>query len=187
MNFTKHIFSQNDDILSKQIINEQIKNDWSGLSCDASKICSELNISGLFDSKVTKKQFKLNVKKVCSQTNENDLKRQISSYKKMSAIRDEMAKGNGYFFCQNLQSVRTIFRFRVEMFEAKLNFKNKAEYKNENFMCDSCMSQTDENTHVLFCPSYSTLRENKNMNDDSHLSEYLQKVLQIRMKLRLDR
>ena len=73
------------------------------------------------------------------------------------------------------------------MFEAKYNFENKPEYKNENYLCDSCMSQIDHNTHVLHCPAYASLRQNKNLNDDKHLALYLQKVLDIRMKLRLDR
>ena len=68
-----------------------------------------------------------------------------------------------------------------------MNFKNNPEYKKEHYLCDSCMSQIDENTHVLYCPSYSMLRENKNLNDDTHLAQYLQKVLDIRMKLRLER
>ena len=68
-----------------------------------------------------------------------------------------------------------------------MNFKNKPKYKKEQFLCDSCMSEVDENTHVLYCPSYSALREGKNLNDDNHLANYLQQVLEIRMKLRLDR
>ena len=73
------------------------------------------------------------------------------------------------------------------MFEAKSNFKHKPEYKKEQFLCDSCESEIDENSHVLFCPSYSTLRQEKNLNNDTHLAEYLQQVLEIRMKLRLNR
>ena len=99
-----------------------------------------MKISGLMDPSVNKRHFKLSVKKACEQMNANDLKEQMSSYKKMSAIRDEITKGNGYFYHENLQCVRTIFRFRVELFEAKINFKHKQEYKRENFLCDSCMS-----------------------------------------------
>ena len=105
----------------------------------------------------------------------------------MSALRDEISKGNKYFFQESLHNVRTVFRFRVDLYEAKLNFKNKPEYKRENFLCDSCESASDENTHVLFCPSYAILREGKNLNDDSHLAEYLQQVLEIRTNLRLNR
>ena len=118
--------------------------------------------------------------------NNEDLKSQISTYKKMSAIQEEVRKGNAYFFRESLSTVRTLFRFRVDLFEAKMNFKNKQEYKEENYLCDSCMSAIDRNTHVLFCPSYRELREGKQWNKDTHLTEYLQQVIEIRMKLRLD-
>ena len=54
----------------------------------------------------------------------------------------------------------------MELFEANMNYKNKPEYKKEKYLCDSCESQIDHNSHVLFCPSYSGLRQEKNLNDD---------------------
>ena len=105
----------------------------------------------------------------------------------MSALQNEIQKGNSYFFSETLKNARTLFRFRVELYESKLNFKNKCEYKAEKFMCDSCESQVDHHLHVLFCPSYSSLREDKSMNSDSDLAQYLQKVLEIRTKLRLSK
>ena len=116
----KHINCQDEQTnLSKQIMNEQIANEWPGLSKQAQSICDKLKVTGLFDNKITKKQFKGMVKKACIQCNEQDLQDQISQYKKMSALRDESTKGNGYFYTETLKNARTIFRFRVEIFEAK--------------------------------------------------------------------
>ena len=75
----------------------------------------------------------------------------------------------------------------MELTEAKLNFKQKPEYKAEGYLCDSCESEVDENTHVLFCSSYKSLREGKDLNSDSDLCDYLRKVLSIRSELRLNR
>ena len=105
----------------------------------------------------------------------------------MSAIRDEVKKGNSYFFKETLENVRTLFGFRVDLYESKMNFKNKPEYKAEKYLCDSCESETDVSTHVLFCPSYSVLREQKDLNNDKHLANYLKQVLEIRTQLRLNR
>ena len=188
LNFVKHITCQDEvSNLSKQILNEQLANKWDGLTKDAQLICDEINLSGLFNTDIGKIQFKSLVKKACRTYNDKDLKHQIAQYKKMSALRDEESKGNGYFFNQTLYNARTIFRFRTELFEAKLNFKQKPEYKRENYLCDSCESAIDSNSHVLYCPSYSDLRQDKNMNNDSDLANYLQKVLEIRTKLRLNR
>ena len=188
VNFVKHMHSQDENLsLCKQIMNEQIVNEWPGLVKVAVSICDELKVPGLLDSQINKNQFKASVKKACSRLNNEDLISQISTYKKMSAIQNEIQKGNGYFFAEALQTARNVFRFRVDLFEAKYNYKNKPEYKNEKYMCDSCMSQIDINTHVLHCPAYASLRENRNLNNDKQLAQYLQQVLEIRMKLRLDR
>ena len=105
----------------------------------------------------------------------------------MSALKDEVRKGNSYIFDETLKNARMLFRFRVELYESKLNFKNKTEYKNEKFMCDSCEREIDCHSHVLFCPAYSELREGKHLNSDSDLANYLQKVLEIRTELRLNK
>ena len=105
----------------------------------------------------------------------------------MTALRDEVVKGNKYFYSESLINARTIFRYRMELFEAKMNYKNKPGYKQEKYLCDSCESQIDHNSHILFCPSYAVLRQDKNLNEDAHLAGYLQKVLEIRTKLRLNR
>ena len=153
----------------------------------ADKICKELEISGLYDPQVNKKQFKLAVKKACKLKSEREILAQIQSYKKMAAIKDEVQKGNTYFFTETLKNARTLFKFRVDMYESKMNYKNKPEYKAEKYLCDSCESEVDLSTHVLYCPSYASLRENKSLNNDSDLALYLQKVLEIRSKLRLNR
>ena len=120
---------------------------------------------------------------------EEELIHEISNYKKMSAILNEITKGNEYFFTETLENVRTIFKFRVEMNDAKMNFRNNPQYRAENYLCDSCESKSEkeDNTHILFCPAYAPIRENKDLNCDQDLANYLQKVLEIRTSLRLNR
>ena len=103
----------------------------------------------------------------------------------MSAIRDEISKGNSYFFEETLENARILFRYRVELYEAKLNFKNK--YKTEGYQCDSCESESESNSHILYCPAYAKIRENMSLQSDSNLCEYLKQVLEIRTSLRLIR
>ena len=99
----------------------------------------------------------------------------------MRSLCDKIEKGNGYIFKESLQNARSIFRFRAELFEAKINFKQKKEYKQEQYLCDSCETSTDEYSHALYCTAYSDLQ------NDTDLALYLQKVVQIRAKLRLAR
>ena len=183
----KHVHSHGDQNLSKQVLLEQLENDWPGQSKDAVKIMDELGITGVFDSEVSKISFKRIVKRACRATSDQALKDEIKTYKKMKALKDEITKGNSYFFTESLQNVRMLFRFRMELIEAKSNFKQKPDYKAEKYLCDSCESEIDENTHVLFCRSYQSLREGKNLNSDSDLCDYRRTVLSIRSELRLNR
>ena len=132
LNFIKHIHSHDDSNLSKQILNQQMMNEWPCLSKIALQLCNDLNVSGLFNSQMSKTQFKSVVKRACRTKSDEELADRIKSYKKMSAIRDEIEKGNSYFFKESLQNARSLFPFRVDMYESKLNFKHKPEY---NFLC----------------------------------------------------
>ena len=71
------------------------------------------------------------------------------------------------------------------MFNAKFNYKSDPRHANDLWKCNSCQSAIESQDHVLWCPSYSSLREGKNIDDDEDLSEYLKKVLIIRDKLNL--
>ena len=154
---------------------------------NAEEIMGIIGIDGLFNKDISKVKFKKTVKEACERKNGEELKENISKYTKMKALRDEIVKGNEYFFKLSLHDVRNIFKFRMEMYHSKMNFKQNAEFNKENYLCDSCETQTDENIHVLFCSSYQKLREGLDINNDSHVAWYLQQVLEIRTELRLNR
>ena len=187
LNFIKHVHSQDDNSLAHLVLKEQMKHDWPGLTTNAVKIAETLGVIGLFDETIKKDQFKKTVKRAVNSKSENELKMKINNYKKLSSLRDEIVKGNKYFFTETLQNARALFRFRVDPFQAKINYKNNEEYKKEKYICDSCESATDENSHALYCPAYSDLRDGKNLQNDADLALYLQKVVLIRTKLRLSR
>ena len=87
-----------------------------------------MTIQDPFNDQFSKNQYKTIIKRACETKNTADLKAKIQTYKKMSAIKDELEKGNSYFFSESLQNVRTLFRFRTELYESKMNFKNKPDY-----------------------------------------------------------
>ena len=58
LNLIKHLHLLSDDNLSHEILNEQIDNDWPGLSGDAKVISEKLAIEGLTDNTINKVQQK---------------------------------------------------------------------------------------------------------------------------------
>ena len=117
--------------------------------------------------------------------NYEEVKEEMEKYKKMSILRNEETKDNKYIKEENIPNARVLYKFRCDMYDSQMNFKNNIEYKKDNYMCDSCESEEDDNLHVLHCPSYSDLRKDKDLNNNKDLSRYLLKVLNIRTRLKL--
>jgi len=73
------------------------------------------------------------------------------------------------------------------MLDVKFNYKNDPKYRAKLWVCDSCESAIDTQSHILWCPSYAELREDKSLNNDNDLIEYLINVFKIRDKLKLNK
>ena len=132
---------------------EQISKDWPGLVKQA-KFCSDkLGLTGVFDQSITKKQLKSKIKEPCQNHNDAELKQQIQTYKKMAALRDELKKDNTYFYRDHITNVRTLFRFRVDLFEAKANFKNK--YRNEPNVITATPIFQNKTRGLQLCPVFN--------------------------------
>ena len=69
----------------------------------------------------------------------------------------------------------------------KMNFSNDPKYIKELWLCDSCQTSISTQSHVLWCPAYAPLRENKSLNNDKDFASYLQSVLEIRANLNIDK
>ena len=64
---------------------------------------------------------------------------------------------------------RLLFKYKTKMVDAKRNFKNKKEYEITNWLCDSCESKIDSNSHIIWCESYRELREGKDLQCEKDL------------------
>ena len=184
LNLVKYISLQNqEESLAKEVLVEQIKNNWPGLVKEAQTIAEELELEGLLDDSISMKNWKKITKSECKKRNDKFLTDQLKSYKKLDALKQNPK--NSYFKNLPLAEVRALFKYRCEMFDDKYNFKNNNKYKLEKYICDSCLTETDTNLHVMECEAYSHLRLEKNLEDDHNLAKYLQKVLNIRLKQKL--
>ena len=117
----------------------------------------------------------------------NEMKKDlIGKMKDMSKLIDKIEENyerKKYLENKVIVEARTMFRFRTGMYKCKMNFRNVKSFKEDNWKCDSCQSQVDTQSHVLFCPAYQQLRAGKDIHNDEDLTKNLVKVLQIREKL----
>ena len=96
---------------------------------------------------------------------------------------EESYKTKDYLRAMKMRDARIKFKWRTQMINCKFNFKSDPINSAQLWRCDSCQSSIDTQDHILWCPSYSELREGKDINKDSDLIEYMKNVLKIRDKL----
>ena len=105
------------------------------------------------------------------------LKQELSSESKLK--NGPMAKEDfeikKYLDKMTLEKARMNFKLRSKMLYVKFNYS--AKHEKEFWLCDSCCSSIETQSHLLFCLAYSTLGD--------HLIEYVQKVMNIRTKMNL--
>ena len=80
----------------------------------------------------------------------------------------------------NLSQARTKFKLRSRMLEIKNNFQGGKD--KTRLICEACGVCVETQDHILFCPSYSDLREDKDISNDHDLVNYLREVMERRDK-----
>ena len=95
---------------------------------------------------------------------------------------DESFEIRNYIKELTVSEARTLFKHRFLMTQSvKMNFKNDNTYSRTLWKCDHC-KKMDSESHLLWCDAYKSLRENKNLNNDKDLCQYLQDILRLRTK-----
>ena len=71
--------------LAKEIYVEQLQHDWPGLSSEVKEICEEIRVKNINEEDVSKKD----VEEGIYYHDYNEMKIEVSSYKKLETIRNE--------------------------------------------------------------------------------------------------
>ena len=106
---------------------------------------------------------------------------------KMRDLVDEDFQRKPYLEHKNVTEARVKFAQRSSMFPCKTHYMSDPSFREELFVCDSCESAIDTMSHVMICPAYQQLREEKDINSDKDMLEYLVAVSRIWCNLGLRR
>ena len=98
---------------------------------------------------------------------------------------EEQFQAKEYLKTMKIENARTKFKLRTHMLNVKFNYKHMAQNEKSLWQCDSCQTAIDTQSHIMWCPSYSELKEGKNINNDNDLIEYIKSVMKIRDKLNI--
>ena len=181
--FLHHLVGLDEQSLAAQVLRVQDNLDLPGLVSEC-----KLKLPNILNTKMSKHVWKDLVKRKVMDENAKELKADLSTYRKLeeSEVLEEEFGIQPYIKQLNLANARTKFKFRTKMTQhVKMNFSNSKQYTEDLWRCDSCRSMIDTQSHVLWCASYSSLREGKDMEKDEDLCAYLQEVFKIRHKLEI--
>lgn len=190
LNLMVHVKNLDESALARQVYNEQVRQDWPGLVQEVREMCGDWrleDVSKQWTEEPTKRQWKNKIKNAARENNEKILRRNLENYRKLEEFKDEDFCQKSYLKDMNLYDARVMFRIRAKMIKCKMNFSSDRRNVASLWQCDSCMSNIDTQSHVLFCPAYSQLREGRSMKSDQDLVNYFKNVLEVREKLNLRR
>jgi hypothetical protein len=188
--FIWHLSNLDEESLAKEIFQVQKDQKLPGLVEECSKWIDILNLPNVLEFKITKPQWKRSVKEAIRKHNEADLKNKMinSSKLKNSEMYDEKCELKSYLRDLSVNDARHIFKKRSSMTQyVKMNYMSDLKYASDLWRCESCQTSIDSMGHVMWCPSYSDLRADKDMDDDRDVARYLHDVMLIRSKLDLQR
>ena len=184
-----HIKNLDNASLAKQIYEEQTSYGWPGLVSECVDIMEEWEITDITQGKdnFSKQQWKTKVKNGAIQQNSKLLSKEIEKSSKLEVMKTENYGEKPYITEMNMHDARINFQLRSRMFLCKMNYLNHPQYKAELWKCDSCQTCIDSQSHILYCPAYQQLREGKSLSSDQDIVTYFKEVLQIRLKLNLNK
>ena len=189
MLFLHNIVNFEEGSLARDMLDVQLSKHLPGLVPECKILLKSLNLPNLLDANIKTKWSKLAWKKMVNRKicehEESSLKQEMSQKSKLKngSTMDETFERREYLSKLNFYDSRVKFHLRSKMLDVKFNYSAKHEH--ELWLCDSCCSSIETQSHLLFCPAFASLREGKDIKNDDHLIEYIKTVMNIRTKLNL--
>ena len=188
--FLWHLDNLEDGTLAKDILEVQKSQHLPGLVQECLEWLKILKLPNVLEQRITKTQWKNLVKKAILKKNEDDLRKKIMKMEKLKNgdMVKEKCERKDYVKSLSVNDARNIFLKNTCMTRyVKMNYMSDFKYVKELWQCDSCQRNIDSMNHVMWCPSYRELRENRNLDDDKDLARYLHDVMAIRSKLNIQK
>jgi hypothetical protein len=188
--FLWHLDNLEDGTLAKDILEVQKTQHLPGLVQECLEWLNILKLPNVLEQRITKTQWKNLVKKAILKKNEDDLRKKIMKMEKLKNgdMVKEKCERKDYVKSLSVNDARNIFLKNTCMTRyVKMNYMSDFKYVKELWQCDSCQRNIDSMNHVMWCPSYRELRENRNLDDDKDLARDLHDVMAIRSKLNIQK
>ena len=183
LTFLFHVKSLPLSSLANEIYEIQRSFHFPGLVQECRHLIKKYQLPDIIDEEndYSKLQWKNLVKKSIYKHSEDSLRKQMAEYSKLKdgPLMKEGLKMKPYVLNMKLRDARTMFRNRTRMLPVKMNMKSNEKFAKNSWKCDDCQ-RMDSQSHILWCPSYAPLRQNRDLEKDEDLVHFFQDVFKIR-------
>ena len=188
--FLHHLATLPDDALAREVYDVQRKLALPGLFQECQEFLVKFGITK--PEKFTKNQWKSLVKNKIAEMNKNDILEQLKPLKKMKHedYANQKFERKSYMSSLNIAEARMRFKLNAQMTPTiKMNFPSDKVFTRQMWTCSGCVGGDvgsevvgcrDTQQHVMVCPGYGELREDKNLENDRDLVRYFAQVIKKR-------
>ena len=183
LNLLHHLKNLPRDSLGSEFYQLQAKLHLPGLIKECRTLIRMYNLPDIIDGQknFAKEKWKKLVKIAVREVSELNAKKEFEGYSELKHMNvpSENLQLHHYICNMNLRNARLNFKIRSYMTDTKFNRKSDKKFAAELWRCDHCKS-LDSQSHIVWCPAFSPLREGKDLNNDDDLVTYFQEVMRIR-------
>ena len=187
--FLHYLINLDKSFLASEIFNVQKDMNFPGFIPEVKSLLALYELPNILEDNcaMKKQKWAAMVKVAVKNKFENELKTTMNEkYSKLrnSKLMSEEFDMKEYIKTMNLSDARTNFRIRCSLLnQVKMNQRSQPTYAYQLWACDEC-GCVDTQSHIMWCPSYATLREGLDVDNDLDVVHYFQKVVKIREALR---
>ena len=184
-----HISRLEDGELAKDMLEEQVANNWPGLAKEVDELAKMLRIDNPKDTQLSKKAYKEEVYRTCRWRDEAIMKEEMGKMKekKMRTMYFQNLEMKEYVKKGTLYTARKTWEVRSHMLDLAGNYPGHKKYEQSDWKCQACNQQVREDQeHVTQCEGYEDLRREKDLANEEDLVQFFTKVMKRRHEMNWD-
>ena len=195
INFYHHVMTMDDQCLAKIMAKKQIENNYPGLMMECHDILDQIGLRHCHPCHFSKMSWKKMTKMTIKEHNRSHLLEKIKTYKKLDyfQLKEEEFEPKSYLRNLNIHDARMKYRTRINLVPGlKFHYKSDKRFRESMWSCPLCEKlgdnyNLDNLSHTLACPFLADLREQRDLEDDRQLCEYVREALRRREDVSIDK
>ena len=175
--------------LARDIMDEQVRHGWPGLTAEVSKLCDMLGLEDARTISQDKLSYTKEVKRACVWRDEDLMKEAMEGKKdkKMRTMYHDNMDMKEYVSTGSLYTARTTWEVRSHMLRVAGNYPGHMKYAGTGWRCQACTLEVREDQeHLARCEGYSDFRAGKDLTVESELVKFFKSVMARKKEMHWD-